>query len=155
MNYESAIERESSICPGVRYKIARSSYARRIELMRRVRDAVARLRFEEAGTDQLEDQADAAVSSAEIGVEYLRWGLVGLSGLNIDGEEATPEMLIEQGPEDLAAEALEHVIAATGLSEEETKNFGSHSISTKSSTPTGNATAVGEPAWRERETAAG
>lgn len=155
MDYESAVERESSICPGVRYRIARTSYTRRLDLMRRIRDAVSRLRFEEAGTDQVEDQADAAVTSAEIGVEYLRWGLVGLSGLSIDGEEATTEALIEQGPEDLAAEALEYVMATAGLSEDERKNSESHSTSVKNSTPSGSATVADVPAWSKSETAAG
>ncbi|MBZ5724874.1 MAG: hypothetical protein LAP87_07735 [Acidobacteriia bacterium] len=53
---------------------------------------------------------------------YVTWGLRGVSGLHVDGAEATPETLAEAGPEDLFREALAAVRAETGLSGEERKN---------------------------------
>ena len=45
-----------------------------------------------------------------------------VSGLVVDGEPATPEVLAETGPEDLFREALALVRTETGLNEEERKN---------------------------------
>jgi hypothetical protein len=42
--------------------------------------------------------------------------------LSVDGVEATPEVLLERGPEELFREALAAVRREAGLSEEERKN---------------------------------
>ncbi len=65
---------------------------------------------------------DAALLQAEIDRLYLTWGLRAVSGLDVDGAAATPELLAEAGPEDLFREALAAVRAETGLSEAERKN---------------------------------
>lgn len=155
MNYESVVELESEVRPGVRYQVSRMSFSRRLELMRRIQAKAAEAKFAAAAPDSPQDEADAALASAEIDLEYLRWGLAGVSGLSIDGEEATTEVLIERGPEELVSEALRLVLAATGLSEGERKNSESHSTSVKSRDPAGNATSVEEPGWSEGEVAVG
>jgi len=121
MTYESVTVIESAAAPGVRYTVARMSFARRVELMRAVRELARRMEFLEAGASA-GDKMDGALLQAEIDRLYLRWGLREVSGLEVDGAGATPDSLAEAGPEDLFREALAAVRAETGLSEPERKN---------------------------------
>jgi hypothetical protein len=50
------------------------------------------------------------------------WGLEEIHGLELDGQPATAESLIERGPEELFVEALAAVKSECGLSENERKN---------------------------------
>lgn len=121
MTYESVTEVESRVAPGVRYSVARMSFGRRNDLMRRVRELAKQVEFLEAG-ESAGERMDAALLRSEIDRLYLVWGLRGVSGLAIDGRAASPESLVENGPEALCREALEAVRAETGLSEAERKN---------------------------------
>ncbi|MBV9397575.1 MAG: hypothetical protein JO062_06330 [Bryobacterales bacterium] len=105
----------------MRYRIARISLGRRIEFARRVREIGKRLEFLEAGSDARE-KLEAAVLQAEIDRAYLEWGLEAVEGLDIDGERATPQMLIERGPLNLSMEILGKIRAECGLTEDEKKN---------------------------------
>jgi hypothetical protein len=121
MNYESVSVVESRVASGVSYTVARMSFGRRTELMRRVRELAGRMEFLEAGPEPGE-KMDAALLQVEIDRLYLTWGLRAVSGLELDGVEATPELLAEAGPEDLFQEALTAVRAETGLNGAERKN---------------------------------
>jgi hypothetical protein len=121
MTYESVRLVESQLAPGVRYSIARMSFGRRIDLMRRVRELARRIEFLEAGQDA-GAKMDAGVLRAEIDRLYIEWGLRSVCGLELDGAEATPLSLLESGPEELFREALAAVQAETGLTEAERKN---------------------------------
>jgi len=121
MSYESVAVIKSQCAPGVIFTVAKMSYGRRVDLMRRIRDLARRKEFLEAGGDAGE-KMDAALLSAEISRLYLSWGLRAVNGLKLDGAEATPEMLIESGPEELCREALSAVREQAGLSETERKN---------------------------------
>ena len=121
MNYESAVEVESNIAPGVRFTVARMSFGRRVDLMKRVRELARRMEFLEAG-GQPGEKMDAGLLKAEIDRLYLAWGLRAVSGLVLDGSEASPGLLAEAGPEELFREALAAVKAQTGLTEYERKN---------------------------------
>ncbi|HEY2018934.1 MAG TPA: hypothetical protein VGH38_35760 [Bryobacteraceae bacterium] len=121
MTYESVTVVESAVAPGVTFTVARMSFGRRVELMRRVRELARRMEFLEAGKDP-GDRMDAAMLQAEIDRLFLAWGLRTVSGLMLDGVEASPESLAESGPEDLFREALASVRAETGLTEEQRKN---------------------------------
>jgi hypothetical protein len=112
---------ESTARPGVEFVVLRMTFGRRIELMRRVRDLAARLEYFEAGRDA-KNGMEASLLGAEIDQLYIRWGLAEIRGLELDGEPATPESLIERGPEDLLLEALEAIKAECGLTENERKN---------------------------------
>src|SRR6185312_10417699 len=107
--------------PGVELVVARMTFGRRIELMRRVRDLAARAEFFEAGRDA-KNEMESSLLGAEIDRLYLLWGLEEVRGLEIDGEPATAESLIESGPEELFKEALLAVKAECALSEEQRKN---------------------------------
>ena len=92
---------DAAAMEGVRYEIVRVSFGRRIELARRIREIGRKMEYLEAGTDARET-LEATVLSAEIDRAYLEWGLVSVEGLEIDGAAATPEMLVERGPVELA-----------------------------------------------------
>src|SRR3954451_21952490 len=98
MSYESVVLVESSVRAGVCFRVARMSFGRRVELMRKVRELSRRVEFLEAGEDPGE-WMDAGLLKAEIDRMFLLWGLIGVSGLVLDGAEATPETLVERGPE--------------------------------------------------------
>ena len=112
---------ESRVAPGVRYTIAAMSFARRVELMTRVREIARRMEFLAAGEDAGQ-KMDAGLLRAAIDRVYVEWGLKAVAGLVLDGREADPALLVESGPEELFREALAAVRAETGLSEEERKN---------------------------------
>ena len=121
MTYESVREVESESAPGVIYVVTRMSFARRLELMRRIRDMARTKEFLEAGQDA-DGKMDGAVLQAEIDRVHLVWGLREVRGLTVDGGAATPELLAETGQESLFREALAAVRAETGLSQAERKN---------------------------------
>lgn len=121
MTYESFVVWESRVAPGVKYSVAKMSFARRLELMRRVRELARRMEFLEAGAEPA-DRMDATLLQAEIDRLYVAWGLQSVEGLAVDGVDAKPETLAEAGPEDLFREALEAVKAETGLNEAARKN---------------------------------
>jgi hypothetical protein len=121
MTYESVKVVQSEKAPGVSYSIAKMSFGRRLDLMRRVREMARRIEFLEAGEDTA-GKMDAGVLRSEIDKLYLEWGLRSVSGLEVDGAEGTPLSLMESGPEELFREALDAVRAETGLTEVERKN---------------------------------
>jgi hypothetical protein len=120
-NYASEALVESRVIPGVTFTIAKMSFARRVELVRRVRELARRTEFLAASGDA-GDQMDAVLLGAEIERMYVAWGVKAVSGLRVDSREAGPELLAEAGPEELFREALAAVRRETGLSEEERKN---------------------------------
>lgn len=121
MEYSSSLWFDAASCGGVRYRIARVSVGRRIELARRIREIGRKLEFFEASNDPRE-KLEAMVLTHEIDRGYLEWGLEAIEGLSIDGEAATPLALIEKGPADLSAEILTRIKSECGLNEEERKN---------------------------------
>lgn len=121
MNYESLEVIESQSAQGVTFTVAKMSYGRRVELMRKIRELSRKLEFHDAGSEP-GDKMDGALLEAEINRLYLTWGLRAVSGLTLDGMDATPALLAESGPEDLFREALAAVRTQTGLTEAERKN---------------------------------
>jgi hypothetical protein len=121
MQYESTKTVESSVCEGVRFTIARMTFGRRIELMKRVRKLSAEYEFERAGST-LEDQLKASLTAAAIDELYLKWGLISLDGLAIDGRVAEPEALALCGPEALCHEVIATIKRECALTEEDRKN---------------------------------
>lgn len=118
--YQSSAWFEAESCAGVRYRIARVSVNRRIELAKKVREIGRKLEFLEAGDAR--EKLEAMVLSGEIERAYLEWALEAVEGLRIDGEAATPSLLLEKGPAALAAEILERIKSECGLNADERKN---------------------------------
>ena len=121
VSYESALTIESKVMPGVKFVINRISFGRRMELSRRVREITQKTEFLEAGSE-LGEKIEAGILAQEVDAMYLRWALVGVDGLEIDGEPATAEQLLDRGPEELAREIVVAIKEQCGLSEAERKN---------------------------------
>jgi len=121
VSWESNRVVPSAARPGVEFVIARMTFGRRIELMKRVRDLAARIEYFEAGQDA-KNGMEASLLGAEIDRLYILWGVEEVRGLELDHAPATAETLIDCGPEELFAEALWAVKAECGLSETERKN---------------------------------
>lgn len=111
----------SQTWPGVEFVIARITFGRRLELMKRVRDLAMRLEYFEAGREE-KNRIEASLLGAQLDRMYMEWGLEEIGGLEIDGEPATPASLVESGPEELFQEVLAAVKAECGLTEPERKN---------------------------------
>jgi hypothetical protein len=92
-----------------------------MELSRRVRELSQRAEFL-AASGELQEKIEAGILAQEIDAMYLRWGLVSVDGLIIDGEVATIDQLLERGPEELTQEILAAIRKQCGLSEAERKN---------------------------------
>ncbi len=121
MDYASTVTIQSKVSEGVTYTIARMSFGRRIELTRRIRELGRKVEFLEAG-DDIREELEATLLASEVERLYLEWGLREIGGLQIDGEEATIEALISDGPEGLCKEIVIAIKSECGLSEEERKN---------------------------------
>jgi hypothetical protein len=119
--YESVVWIASNAASGVRFAIHRISFGRRMELSRRVRELSRKAEFLEAGT-ALDEKIEANILAQEIDVMYLQWGLLSIDGLIIDGEPATAERLLEEGPEALTREIVDAIRDQCALSETERKN---------------------------------
>jgi len=147
MTYESTITVASQACAGVSFTIRKMSFGRRLELARKTKRLLGRLEFLRAGEKDLPEETEAALAAGEIDGEFLAWGLVSVDGLEIDGEPAGAENLLEAGPEELVSEVLAAIRRQAGLTEEERKNSESHSTSAKASGPGGHATSAGASVW--------
>jgi hypothetical protein len=121
MTYESTVRVESKARPGVEFVISKISFARRMDLIRRIRELAMKSEFLNGG-ESAEEKLQAALLSGEIDRLYVSWGLRALAGLEVDGVAATPELLASDGPEDLFREAVEAIKAECGLTESERKN---------------------------------
>ena len=111
----------SELRPDVEYDVARMSFGRRLELMKKIRDLAARIEFFEAGQTE-SNRMEASLLAGEMDRVFLDWGLQGVFGLEIDGAPANVAALIENGPEELVHEALSIVKGECGLNEAERKN---------------------------------
>ena len=120
-SYASESVVESRTVPGVKFTIAKMSFGRRVEVMRRIRELARRAEFLAAGEDS-GNKMDAALLRAEIERLHVAWGVKAISGLAVDALVAGPELLTEAGPEELFREALAAVRKETGLNPEERKN---------------------------------
>jgi hypothetical protein len=121
MQYESTKTLSSKTTEGVRFTIARMTFGRRIDLMRRVRHLSAQHEFERAGS-HVEDKLQASLTAAAIDELYFSWGLISIEGLEIDGRPALPETLTLCGPEKLCHEIIDAIKHECSLTEEERKN---------------------------------
>lgn len=121
MNYESTVKRSSKVAEGVSYTIAKMSFGRRIELTRRIRELSQKVEFLEAG-DDVREKIEASLLTTEVERLYLEWGLKAIHGLQIDGQEATLDRLVADGPDGLCREIVAAIRAECFLSPDERKN---------------------------------
>jgi hypothetical protein len=120
--YESAIWRESRLWPGVQFQIRRMSLLRRHRLMHALRPLATEEAFHRAAPDDAGSEITAKELQTRIDEMVIRTALLQIKGLNIDGEPATVESMIEGGPESLAREIAEAIVEESSLNEDERKN---------------------------------
>lgn len=142
VRYESVAQVASTRVMGVSFRVERMSFGRRLELIRELKGLLGRLQFVQAGPEGPEREAEAALVAGEIDRIYLRWGLRGIEGLEIDGAPVTPDSLVEKGPEELVEEVLAAIRREAHLGEDERKNSASPSISSGETRPDGSATSA-------------
>ena len=121
MEYNSTATLASVVAEGVSFTITRMSFGRRIELTRRIRELGRKVEFLEAGED-FREKIEATLVASEVDKLYIEWGLQQIEGLQIDGQAATPEILVSAGPEELCKEIVAAIRTECGLNEEERKN---------------------------------
>ena len=120
-SYSSVSWHSSKAMPGVRFAIKRISLRQRIELNRRVKELTIKYEFLRAG--DAADQLEAALSDLLVTKLYLEWGLDEIEGLSIEGRKATPDLLIDHGPESLSDEIARFIQAESALTDGERKNY--------------------------------
>lgn len=121
IDYRSTDRFNSDKYPGVNFEVARMSFGRRTELIRRIREIAAPIECLNS-SDQVADQLQAQLLGQQVDNLFLAWGLVSITGLSIDGYEADIDTLLAKGPVDLAAEIVVAVKESCGLSDAERKN---------------------------------
>lgn len=121
MKYESTVKCEAESFPGVSYTVLRMSFDRRLRLIRELRELSARIDYHRAGSGTA-DAIESTLLEAETDMTYLRWGLVSVEGLEIDGMPATPEALFTEGPENLCREVVVRIRKECFLSADDQKN---------------------------------
>ena len=121
MQYNSTRTLSSRVCADVRFTIARMTFGRRIDLMRRVRHLSSQYEFDRAGSS-MEDRLQSSLTAAAIDELYLSWGLISIENLEIDGRAVDPETLVLCGPEELCREVIAAIKRECTLTEEERKN---------------------------------
>lgn len=119
--YETTIKVKSKVIGGVTFRVRRVSYGGRLELLRSVRNLAAKLEFHQ-GSDKASDQLEVEILNREICMFYLRWGLVDVEGLTVDGRRCSVEDLINAGPEQLAWEIVTAIQSQLKLSQADEKN---------------------------------
>lgn len=156
-DFKSTETIESAVIPSVRFTIRKPTQGRRTELHLSIAEVAARydakireldkLRVETKSDDgstvvSWSDTSEANRIAAEADIidiceltpRYIRWGLLSVEGLAIDGEPATVETLLSSGPEDIIPEIRDAVKRQLGLTLVQQKN---------SQAPTTSSEAVG------------
>jgi len=118
--YSSVSWHSSQTIPGVRFAIRRVSLRQRIELNHRVRELAMKHEFLNAG--DAANQLEGALSDLLVTRLYLEWGLESIEGLLIDGQKATADSLVANGPENLADEIARVIQTESALTDDERKN---------------------------------
>ena len=78
--------------------------------------------------EDLNEQIQAEIK-VNLDPAWVRWGLKTITGLMIDDQEATPELLISDGPSELFGEIAEVIKQTASMTEDQLKNFAWPSIS--------------------------
>ena len=120
VDYSSKAWHKSQAIPNVQFSIRRISLSQRLELATRMRELSMREEFLRAG--DAPEQLESSICDLLTRKLLLEWGLTDVSGISIDKQPVTVDLLLERGPESLAQEILTAIQAEAGLSEQERKN---------------------------------
>jgi hypothetical protein len=120
--YESSVWRESQVWPGVEFHLRRMSLIRRHRMMQELKSLASEEAFHRAAPEEAGSEISAAEAQARIDELVIRTALIEIKGLSIDGQPATVESLMKDGPESLAREIAEAIAEESSLDENERKN---------------------------------
>jgi hypothetical protein len=98
------------------------SLIRRHRMMQELKSLASEEAFHRAAQEEAGSEISAAEVQARIDELVIRTALIEIKGLNIDGQPATAESLMENGPEGLAREIAEAIAEESALNENERKN---------------------------------
>jgi hypothetical protein len=119
VRFESVRWNASTTVAGVRFAVREPSLTNRIELTRQLHELTLRNEFLASGKEM--EQLELALAELLVQKLLVEWGLAAIEGLEIDGEPATPALVIQSGPEKLVAEIAAAVKSQCGLSDDERK----------------------------------
>lgn len=117
----SSCHYESITYPGVSFTIRQMTLRHRIKLLKEVHDLYREAEFSTAGSSKA-DRLNAQLSSLRVDEVFLRWGVIAVEGLVVDGRPIAADEVGELAPECLASEMLSRVRECMSLSSDEEKN---------------------------------
>ena len=112
--YASLAWHESQAVPSVRFAIRRITLTQRLELAKRIRDLSLREEFLKAGGTP--EQLESSICDLLTRKALIEWGLAAVTGIRIDGQSATAQLIIDKGPESLTDEIVSAIQREAGLS---------------------------------------
>lgn len=118
---ESTVRHESAVVAGVWFRVKRMTLRQRIKLLEEIYPLYNDAEFLKAGETAIERLA-AQVKTLKLQEILLRWGIESIGGLVVDGREVAAHEVSEEAPAELAAEILQRVQEAAGLTKEQEKN---------------------------------
>lgn len=117
----SIVTVESTQYPGVTFTIRRMTLRQRITLLRDLHALYREQEFSTSGSSHA-DKINAQISSLRIEEVFLRWGVVDLQGLVVDGKAVEIDEVSERAPEGLVSEILAQIRECVNLTVDEVKN---------------------------------
>jgi len=118
---EGAASFDSAEYHGVTFTIRRMTLRQRIYLLTDLHALYREHDFSKAGTSQA-DRINAHLSSLRIDEIFLRWGVLAIEGLSVDGKRLCVEDLAEYAPEGLVREILFRIRESIALDPGDEKN---------------------------------
>lgn len=118
---EITVRYESSVAEGVWFRVRRMTLRQRIQLLEDLYPLYTEAEFLKGGATEAE-RLMAQVKTLKLQEILLRWGVESVGGLVVNGRELTARELSENAPEELAAEMVQRVQEAAGLTEKQEKN---------------------------------
>lgn len=118
---ETTVRYESSVAAGVWFRVRRMTLRQRIQLLEDLYPLYTEAEFLKSGATEAE-RLMAQVKTLKLQEILLRWGVESVGGLVVNGRELAARELSENAPEELAAEMVQRVQEAAGLTEKQEKN---------------------------------
>jgi len=97
------------------------SLGRRLQLATQLGELLSKQEFL-LSSERVVDKAEAGRLALEIDRQFIKWGLVEIGGVEIDGSLPGIDTVIEAGPEALVREVVAAIRRECGLTEDERKN---------------------------------
>lgn len=117
----SSCQYQSVTYPGVTFTIRQMTLGHRIKLLRDLHGLYREVEFSNAG-DSKSERLHAQLSSLRVDEVFLRWGVLAVEGMIVDGRPIAVEGLSEFAPLRLVTEILSRIRECIALNLDEEKN---------------------------------